>query len=190
MTPFTSDRERRLWLWTLLVVVAIYSTLALTSTLAEWVVDDSVFIQAFIIGFFLIYVAILFQGFRAKLRGVEIGALLGIAAVYLMVFARTGIAERTHLFEYSVLALFIHEALKERADNGGNVSRPALIALVATAPIGALDECIQALLPNRIFDIVDIGFNALAAFMGVLASVVIAWVKGRITKRFRKQPLP
>ena len=34
MSLFTSDRERRLWLWTLAVVVAIYSTLGLAGTLA------------------------------------------------------------------------------------------------------------------------------------------------------------
>jgi hypothetical protein len=32
---FTSDRERRLWLWTLTVLVAIYSTLGPAGTLVE-----------------------------------------------------------------------------------------------------------------------------------------------------------
>ena len=32
---FTSRRERRLWLWALIVVVAIYSTLGLAGRLAE-----------------------------------------------------------------------------------------------------------------------------------------------------------
>ena len=36
MRLFASGRERRMWLWTLAVVVAIYSTLGLTGTLAEW----------------------------------------------------------------------------------------------------------------------------------------------------------
>ncbi len=35
MALFSSDRERRLWLWTLAVVMAIYSTLGLARTLAE-----------------------------------------------------------------------------------------------------------------------------------------------------------
>ena len=35
MSLFTSNRERRLWLWTLAVVAAIYSTLGLASMLAE-----------------------------------------------------------------------------------------------------------------------------------------------------------
>ena len=40
LSAFTSERERRLWAWTLAVVVAIYSTLGLARTLAavlaEW----------------------------------------------------------------------------------------------------------------------------------------------------------
>jgi hypothetical protein len=35
MSVFTSDRERRLWLWALTVVVAIYSTLGPTQVLVE-----------------------------------------------------------------------------------------------------------------------------------------------------------
>ena len=35
MPLFSSDRERRLWLWTLAVMVAIYSTLGPARTLAD-----------------------------------------------------------------------------------------------------------------------------------------------------------
>ena len=35
MSFFTSDRERRLWLWTLAVLVAIYSTLGLARMVAD-----------------------------------------------------------------------------------------------------------------------------------------------------------
>ena len=35
MSPFTSDRERRLWFWALAVLVTIYSTLGPAQMLAE-----------------------------------------------------------------------------------------------------------------------------------------------------------
>ena len=38
-SPFTSDRERRLWSWVLAVIVAIYSTLGLAGTLAEHIAE-------------------------------------------------------------------------------------------------------------------------------------------------------
>ncbi len=177
-------------MWTLAVFVGIYSTLGLTATLAERVSDEDLFVQAFIIAFFLMCAAVLTHGLKARLRGIEVGVGLGVAAVYLMVFARMGIAERTHLFEYMVLALFIHEALKERAKHGRHVPGTARFAFAATVLIGTLDECIQAFLPNHIFDIVDIGFNALAAFMSILASVVLGWVRKRTTQSSPEQPQP
>ena len=40
MSTFTSDRERRLWLWTLAVLVAIYSSLGLAGTLVGALRDN------------------------------------------------------------------------------------------------------------------------------------------------------
>jgi len=46
--------------------------------------------------------------------------------------------------------------------------------------IGVLDECIQAFLPNRVFDPLDILFNALAAVMAVVASAALTWARRRM----------
>ena len=43
--------------------------------------------------------------------------------------------------------------------------QPTLLALVLALLLGALDECAQSLLPNRVFDPVDIAFNSLAALV-------------------------
>ena len=139
---FSSERERRLWFWTLAVVAAIYSTLGLAATL-EGKLPHGLFAQTFFIGFLMIGAAILTQGLRARPGGTEIGVALGVAAAYLMTFARLGGAERSHLFEYGVLALFVHEALAERAIQGRRVSVPALLAIVVSTLIGVLDESIQ-----------------------------------------------
>ncbi len=174
---FSSRRERRLWLWTLIVVFAIYSTLGLASTLANELLDRGLFDGAFILAFFMIWAAILTQGLRSRPGGVEISVAFGVAAVYLMVFARLGIPERTHLFEYSVVAVLIHGALKERVAGGRRVPLPALLAIFLTSLVGALDECIQEFLPSRVFDTFDILFNVLAAVMAVTASVVLGWAR-------------
>lgn len=161
---------------------AIYATLGLPSTLVSELFEEELFGATFFYGFLLIGVAILTQGLKVRPRGLEIGIALGIAAVFLMVFARLGIPERSHLFEYGVLAVFIYEALKERASQGRRVPRPALLAIGATALLGVLDECIQALLPNRVFDPIDILFNAFAGLMAVIAMVALGWAR----RRFRK----
>ena len=159
------------------MVAAIYSTLSLTSFLAEALLEAGMFTNAFIIAFFLMLIAVLTQGLRARPRGIELGIGIGIAAVYIMVFARMGIVERTHLFEYSIVATLIYEALKERASQGRHVPVPALLAILAGSLIGVVDEVIQLFLPSRVFDPIDMGFNALASFMAVLANVTLTWAR-------------
>ncbi|MDX1407699.1 MAG: VanZ family protein, partial [Saprospiraceae bacterium] len=92
-------------------------------------------------------------------------------------------AERTHLVEYSIVALLILEALRERAANGRPVSRPALWAFILTAGIGVLDETLQLFMPNRVFDPVDIAFNCGAAGAAVLARLVMSWARRRFGAR-------
>ena len=87
--------------------------------------------------------------------------------------------ERTHLIEYGVLAAFIYEALAERVRNGRGIPLPSVLAVFATTLLGLLDEGIQVLIPNRVFDIRDVGFNALAGLIAVAASVALAWVRKR-----------
>lgn len=93
----------------------------------------------------------------------------------------TPIAERTHLIEYGVVAILIYAALTERASQGRRVPILALLAILATALIGILDECIQAFSPNRVFDPQDMLFNVLAAIMSVIALMALAWARRRVT---------
>jgi hypothetical protein len=180
MSLFTSDRERRLWLWTLAVMVAIYTTLGTTGLLAAALRDSGLLEASFVLGMLLVAATIVTQGLKTRPGGVEIGVALGVAAAYLMVFVRMTIPEeRTHLIEYGVVAVFIHEALTERASQGRRVPAPAVLAVAVTALLGWLDEGIQAILPNRVYDIIDVGFNALAGLMAIVTSVALAWARRR-----------
>jgi VanZ family protein len=51
--------------------------------------------------------------------------------------------------------------------------------VVVTALLGWLDEGIQAVLPNRVYDIRDVGVNALAGLLAIAASLVLEWARGR-----------
>ena len=181
MPLFSSDRERRLWLWTLAVVVAIYSTLGLARTLADFLNDSGLIgVGLFLLACLMVLATVVTQGLRVRPNGLEIAVALGIAAVYLLVFVRMSIpTERSHLIEYGVVVVLIYEALLERASHGRRIPVPALLALVAASLIGVLDECIQAFLPSRVFDPVDMLFNVLAAVMAVAASVALGWARGR-----------
>ena len=180
MDLFTSDRERRLWLWALAAVVAIYSTLGLARTLAGILQDHGILGASFVFAMFLIAAAVIAQALTRPTGVIEIGVLLGVVAVYGMVFLRMAIPEeRSHLIEYGIVALLIYEALSERASQGRHVPRTALLAIAVTTVIGVIDECIQAVLPSRVFDIRDILFNFLAGVMAITASAALGWARRR-----------
>ena len=184
MTLFTSKRERRLWLWTLAVLVAIFSTLGLAGTLAETLRNRGMLDDFFFFCFILVLVIILAQGLTTRPGVIDLAVVVGVAIVYFMVFLRMGIpiAERTHLIEYGVVAILIYQALTERLRNGRKVPSPAFLTMILTALLGLLDECIQFILPNRVFDIRDVGFNALAGAMAILASLALTWARRRLGK--------
>ena len=181
MPLFASGRERRLWLWTLAVVVGIYATIGFGSTVAGvlregGLIEASVFLGAMC----LVGATVVAQGLRARPGGVEVAVALGVAVVYLLVLMRVASpVERSHLIEYSVLAVFLYEALTERASHGRRVPLPAVLAVLATALVGTVDEGIQLFVPDRVFDLVDIVFNALAGVMAVAASAVLGWARRR-----------
>ncbi|MBT8249257.1 MAG: VanZ family protein [Acidimicrobiia bacterium] len=180
MRWFSSDQERRLWIYVLLLIVAIYSTLGLARSIAGELRMRGLFDTVFVIGFVLIIFAIVVHAFWTGRSGVEIVVILVFVAVYIMVFARMGIPEeRTHLFEYGAVAIVVLEALRERKRGHRSVPVPAILAILITASLGIIDEIIQFFMPSRVFDPIDIGFNVLAAVMAVTASVTLGWVQRR-----------
>ena len=180
---FSSPRERRLWLCVLAVVVAIYSTMGLARTLAEQLGDAGLGVWLFLTCCFLVLITVVTQGLAARPSVAEWGVATGIVAAYLLVFVRMSITtERSHLIEYGVVAVCIYEALRERASQGRRVPVPALLAVLLTGLLGVIDECLQALVPGRVFDPVDMLFNVIAGVMAVAASAALAaarrWAEG------------
>jgi len=180
MAPFTSDRERRLWLYTAAVVIAIYATLGLAGTLAGALRARNLLGVAFGAGFLAVIVAVVGIALRRRPGSRELWVGVGVAAAYGMVLVRMAIEERTHLFEYGLVAVLIHAALDERRRGGRRVPAPPVLAVVATALLGWLDEAIQTLIPSRTHDLRDVGVNALAGVMAVSASVLLSWARRRI----------
>lgn len=180
MSLFTSSREGRLWFWAFIVFATIFSTLFIGRPLASQLRNQNVQAVFFICAILLVAAAIIVHGLKTKSSKIEISILLGIVAVYVMLFIRLGATERSHLIEYSVLAIFIHKALLERTDQQKSIRMPAFLALVVTFLIGVLDESIQVILPNRVFDPQDILFNGIAVTMAIGSSVLLTWLSNRI----------
>ncbi len=81
--------------------------------------------------------------------------------------------EQVHFIEYGILSALIYLALTHDINNKSIYFLSSLIVFV----FGAIDEVIQWVLPNRIFDIRDIVINGIA---GILVQLLIAMV---ISKR-------
>lgn len=179
----TSDRERRLWIWTAVVVVAIYASLGLSRTIASELRSRDMLDNTFFAAFLVILAAIAIHGLRRRPGAAEIWIVMGVVSVYVMLFLRMATPEeRSHLIEYAVVALLIYEALMERSRHGRPIRRAALLAIGSTAMIGLIDEGIQLVLPFRVFDPIDIGFNTLAAVLAVGTSVALAAVRRRVRR--------
>ncbi|MEJ1222936.1 VanZ family protein [Sediminicola sp. 1XM1-17] len=183
MGHFRSSREKKLWLWALVVLLGIYATLLIGKPMIDHMRQSGVTIIGFLAVMFLVALTVVLHGLKVKMGRTEIVVWIGIAAVYIMVLLRiTVLEERSHLMEYSVLAVLIHEALLERNIHGGTVRFPALLAIGLTIIFGTIDEGIQFFLPHRVFDIQDITFNSMAAIMAMGSSKALTWARKKIRK--------
>ncbi len=186
---FTTKRERRLWLALVIVLAAIYATLgqtpAIVAALGTDIIESAEANLVFALLILLVVIPIFF--IDKRLAHVEIAVGIGIAAVLLLTWLRLGSwEERTHLFEYALVAALVHEALLERKSNGRRVPLPALLALMISMLLGLLDECVQAILPNRVFDPIDVAFNSLAAIVIIGARWLWARLSHWLHSRWRE----
>ncbi|AKA34806.1 hypothetical protein VC82_1164 [Flagellimonas lutaonensis] len=186
---FTSNRERKLWLWALSVLIAIYGTLFFGGQLIDFMIERRIIEQTTFYLFLLLILAPIISGWKSSDQKLGFWVYAGVMAVYGMALLRMDltVAERSHIFEYGLLGVLVHEALIERKSNGAKVKTPALVAILGVGTIGLLDECIQYLIPYRVFDLVDIGFNYLASAFGVLTSVGVSWLQSVFIGRFKNK---
>ena len=175
MRFFTSHRERRLWISTIVVMIAIYSTMGPVGGLVTELRTRNLLRLTMALILILVLGILAWRWLRSRPDWDEVGVVLGITAVYLIAWVRIPIPEeRTHLIEYGLVALLLHQILLERQRNGRLVPLPAVTAILLTALLGLLDELVQAMLPYRVYDIRDVGFNALAGLMAIGASLAIS----------------
>jgi hypothetical protein len=169
-----------LWILAGLVTLGIYSTAVVARSISTILRSAGMLEAVFAVGVLLVLGTVIVFAFTRGAGGPEVAVVLGVAAVYLLLFVRIEIPEeRTHLIEYGVVAMLLLEALKERASQGASVPMPAVTAMLATVVAGAVDEGIQWAVPNRVFDLRDVGFNALAGAMAVLSVLAVRWVRQR-----------
>lgn len=150
-----SRRAARLALGLLLGL--IWGTLGTTRGITNWLRQRALLQPAILFGVLLL--ALLSLALPVRRRALL--AVLGMASV---IFAGAWLLmrspeERVHLIEYGIVAVLFEAVFRERR---------LLKAFLATIAAGWFDECLQALIPSRHYDLRDVGFNALAGFFGLL----------------------
>ncbi|NNC94790.1 MAG: VanZ family protein [Chitinophagales bacterium] len=182
MPVFVSKRERRLWIFLLLIMIAIYATLGVVVSLTSYLRDREVLTIGFFLCLGLIAVMVFIDGWRRNADKAEIIAWIGIFTVYLLMFLRMSIAEeRGHLVEYSVVGVLVFSAIKERA-KFNNIRHPYLIAMLITCLLGIFDEAIQYFIPIRVFDPLDMVFNTGAGVLAILSAMLISSIRKKTSK--------
>lgn len=173
-------RERRLWLAATAWVLLIYSTLYSVRAPIEFLRERNLLRVTVAAVFLLTAATVATFLLKSRPRRRALLVLVGAGIVYLALFLRMERAEeKLHFLEYGFLAAMIHEAWVTRQRRiGGRQGKvrawiPPLLAVLATSALGWGDEGIQALLPNRVYDIRDVGLNVSAAVLAVLG--IIAW---------------
>ncbi|MEN8797756.1 MAG: VanZ family protein [Flavobacteriaceae bacterium] len=180
---FTSKREKRLWTAVAVVVVGIYSLIFIGRPLSGYLRERELLTNGFWLAIVLVLATVLWYGWKRQAGALEIGMWLGVFAIYLLVLLRMAVPEeRSHLIEYSVLAVFIHEALLERNRKRKLVNIPGLVAIGITIIVGLVDECIQLFVPGRVFDPIDIAFNSGAAVFAIVARSILQWSRKKLDK--------
>ena len=94
-------------------------------------------------------------------------------------------AERFHLAEYGLLVIFAYWTLKVRIRRAWIY----LVILCYTFLVGLLDEIIQYILPNRVYDFKDVIINWASSFLATGLVFGVTWkshTKEPAILRFRK----
>lgn len=165
----------RAWIYVGLMMVAILITLPTTPIL--WRAATKVFGPEFnAIGYVIFFLAFIGFGIYMFLRRsgfdvIRLLLLLGFALVYycLLRYQCQLPAERLHLVEYGLLAYLLYRAFRMNFPKAGAYALGFLFA----SGFGFLDEAIQYILPNRVFEMRDVVTNVLAAGVGLLAVAVL-----------------
>jgi len=181
-----STKEHHKWfrsksfVWSLIAcyVTLIYSTLYIIVPIIDYMrkVLKNYFQPSVIILFFIILSSILFYiisnrehyGLSQFLWFSFISCLYGLV-IYILELPE----EQVHFIEYGILSALIYLALTHDINNSSIYFLSVLIVFI----FGAIDEVIQWVLPNRVFDIRDLIMNGSA---GILVQLLIAMV---ISKR-------
>ncbi len=189
MPLFASSRERKLWVLAFLWLAAVYASLDYVRAPTELLRERNL-LRLTVAFLFLVAAAWILRALLRRRPGRrEVAAMVLCGAAYLVAFLVTERAEeRVHFLEYGLFAGLVYTALLERrarreelAPGAAGIARlrPAASAIVLTGLAGWGDEGIQAILPERVYELRDVGLNFVAGVLTVAAMALLAAARQR-----------
>lgn len=180
---FTSPRERRLWIQAVLWLALVYASLAFVRAPTEFLRERNLLRVTVAAVFITFAVWIVVRALKRRPGPHEMVTLGFFGAVYLVALLRIERhEERLHFVQYGVLGALVYSALIERRSNDPQtlLARwPAPVAILLTAICGWGDEGIQYLLPERVYELRDVGLNVMAGVLVVVAMGGLALARAR-----------
>ena len=161
------SEERKNWILASLVFILIFSTLFIGNPLVSLFRDQNFQAGVFLLVMGLVGISIILHALKYSASRYQWTLLFGLAAVFVMFFLRLGLTERSHLLEYSILAIFIHRAMLERYSPKNRIYWASFLSFLITTSLGLIDECLQMIVPDRHFDPNDIIFNTMATAFAI-----------------------
>lgn len=164
--------DLKLWLWVFLCSTAIFFTIPLARSIQKFT-SDTVGREFFTYSVLFVISAALstllyFLFFKLKIKSISQYIWLffcGGSYVYFTLLLKENPEESVHLLEYGLLAFFVFRALNRRIRDWTVYSTAALMVSF----IGTVDEFIQWMMPGRYWDYRDVGINAVAGSLFLLA---------------------
>lgn len=157
---------------------AIYGTLAVARILTNALRDSGHLRTTVVISFAVAAVSAAVFIFRVSLNRSPraLAMMFGMALVYgAVIFPMESPEEKLHFIEYGLVALLAWAAMPKALEGAKRFFAAAVFTLAA----GWIDEGIQALLPQRYYDLRDVGFNAAAGVMALTALGLVRWARRR-----------
>ena len=166
------ESERLSWLYVALWTLIIYLTVPFARPVAEWIVRNLGIVFFFYIAATAGIVGLIFVVITLYRRRLPISCYLWLTGITITFVAyayqlREVPADVIHLVEYVILSVLVYRALLHRIQDYSIY----LVAMIIVAIIGTVEECIQWIVPSRVFDLRDIQTNIIA---GALAQLTIA----------------
>lgn len=192
----TSSRERLYWALGGAVVLVTWSTLKWARAAAEWLREAGMIDQSMWAIFAVAGGSVLLFVVRKRPRWLELAVLGGFGLVYLLtILSLMGRAEETlHFVQYGLVGGLFYAALTERRSRStgspstgspsprrwlGRPGAAGAVAFLMTGAAGWIDEGIQHLLPERVYDLRDVAFNAAAGALAIAAIASRRWARSR-----------